>query len=640
MLRVLQAEGGMTTELFYSGYEIKAGKPELEGLPSVYTEDDSEAETLVICLKDAKTQLEVRLTYTIYEAVPVVTASCCLTNLGEKELLLDQAASVTLSLPGAYDMIHLHGAWAKERQLERIPAGCMTRSVGSVRGASGHEHNPFVALALPETTEHTGACWGVNLVYSGDFEISVDENAYHMTRLVAGIHSRHFSWHLTPGTSFQTPEAVMVYSDTGLNGMSQTFHALYRTRLCRGVWRDRQRPILINNWEGTYFDFNTEKILNIARAGKEVGMELFVLDDGWFGKRNDDHSSLGDWFVNEEKLPGGLKYLSEKIHEMGLMFGIWVEPEMISPDSELYRAHPEWCLHENGRMRTEGRNQLILDLSREDVQEYIISVISDVLSGAEINYVKWDMNRNFSEFGSDLLCDGRQGEVSHRYILGVYRVMREITSRFPEILFESCSGGGGRFDAGILAYMPQTWTSDDTDAVERLRIQYGTSFCYPASAMGAHVSAVPNHQIGRITPMKMRCEVALSGNFGLELDLTKQTEEDIAEIRKKTQVLKGIRDTISKGTFTRLLSPFEGDVTAWQFVDEQTVVVCFYRVLAHANDRQLPVRLKRLPESAVYVDEDGKEYTANDLMAFGVEPCLPQKDFASHIMILHRKNLS
>ena len=637
MLRVLQENGGMTAELFFQGYEIVPGKPDLQGLPSVYTEDDSEAETLLIRLFDRKTKLMVQLAYTIYAERPVVTASCKLVNQGENDLLLDQAASVTLSLPGSYDMIHLHGAWAKERQVERIPAGCMTRSIGSVRGASGHEHNPFAVLALPQTTEHAGDCFGVSLVYSGDFEMTVDENAYHTTRLVAGIHPRHFSWHLHAGESFQTPEAVLVFSENGLNGMSQSFHSLYRERLCRGEWRDRQRPVLINNWEATYFDFNPEKILAIARAGKEIGVEMFVLDDGWFGKRNNDDSSLGDWYVNEQKLPGGLKSLSASIHDLGLQFGIWVEPEMISPDSDLYRAHPDWCLHESDRMRTEARNQLILDLTRTEVQDYIISSISKVIGSGDINYVKWDMNRNFAEFGSESLRDGREGETSHRYMLGLYRVLHEITSRFPHVLFESCSGGGGRFDPGILAYMPQTWTSDDTDAEERLRIQYGTSYCYPASAMGAHVSAVPNHQIGRSTPIRTRCEVALGGNFGFELDLTKLTKEEIEEVRRQISRVKEIRETTAQGAFTRLLSPYEGNITAWQFADEKRLVVCAYRTLAHPNDRQLPIRLHGLCADAEYVDEKGNVYSANDLMAFGIQPDLPQRDFSSWVMVLIKK---
>lgn len=637
MLRVLQPDGAMTAELFYQGYELVQGKPELPGLPSVYTEKNDEAETLTVLLCDQKTKLVVRLAYTLFASLPVVTASCSLVNQGEADLVLDQAASVTLSLPGSFDMVHLHGAWAKERQVERVPAGCMTRSIGSVRGASGHEHNPFAALAYPETTEHMGECWGVNLVYSGDFEIAVDENAYHTTRLVAGIHSRHFTWHLHQGESFQTPEAVMVYSDQGFNGMSQTYHTLYRTRLCRGAWRDRERPILLNNWEATYFDFNSEKILSIAKAAKAIGVEMFVLDDGWFGKRNDDHCSLGDWVVNEEKVTGGMKQLSAAIHDLGLSFGLWVEPEMISPDSDLYRAHPDWCLHEPGRMRTEARTQLILDLARKDVQDYIISAISDVISSGDINYIKWDMNRNFAEFGSESLHDGREGETSHRYMLGLYRILQEITTRFPDVLFESCSGGGGRFDAGMLAYMPQTWTSDDTDAAERLRIQYGTSFCYPASAMGAHVSAVPNHQAGRTTPMKMRCEVALGGNFGFELDLTKQSEEDLEEMRRQICRVKEIRNTTAKGTFTRLLSPYEGNVVAWQFADEKRVVFCAYRILVRPNDRLLPIRLKGLPEGANYVDEEGNAYSANDLMAFGIQPKLYPRDYASCVIVLTRQ---
>ncbi|MBR2286944.1 MAG: alpha-galactosidase, partial [Clostridia bacterium] len=508
MLRVKESSGQIASELFYADYEILKGKRALEGMPSTYVEEADEADTLMLRLADSRTGMEARLSFTVYRDLPVITESVVYANQGEKALILEQAGSSAVTLIGSYDMVHLHGAWAKERQVERIPAAHAVRSIGSVRGASGHEHNPFVALCDSDTTEFHGRCYGVSFVYSGDFEIAVDENAYRSTRVVTGINPRHFSWTLDSGSTFQTPETVLVYSEDGFNGMSQVYHTLYRTRMCRGEWRDRERPILINNWEATYFDFNEEKILSIAKGGKELGVEMFVLDDGWFGKRNNDHSSLGDWKVNEEKLKGGLRSLSEKIHAQDMLFGLWFEPEMISPVSDLYTAHPDWCLHAEGRGRLEARWQLILDMSRVDVQDYIIEAVSNVLGSAQIDYVKWDMNRNFAEAGSALLADGHEGETAHRYMLGVYRVMDEIIRRFPHILFESCSGGGGRFDPAMLAYMPQTWTSDDTDAVERLRIQYGTSYVYPARTMGAHVSVVPNHQVGRVTPMKMRCEVA------------------------------------------------------------------------------------------------------------------------------------
>ena len=634
MLRVKESSGQIASELFFADYEILKGKRALEGMPSTYVEEADEADTLVLRLADSRTGMEARLSFTVYRDLPVITESVVYANQGEKALILEQAGSSAVTLIGSYDMVHLHGAWAKERQVERIPASHTVRSIGSVRGASGHEHNPFVALCDSDTTEFHGRCYGVSFVYSGDFEIAVDENAYRSTRVVTGINPRHFSWKLDSGSTFQTPETVLVYSEDGFNGMSRVYHTLYRTRMCRGEWRDRERPILINNWEATYFDFNEEKILSIAKGGKELGVEMFVLDDGWFGKRNNDHSSLGDWKVNEEKLKGGLCSLSEKIHAQDMLFGLWFEPEMISPVSDLYTAHPDWCLHAEGRGRLEARWQLILDMSRVDVQDYIIETVSDVLGSAQIDYVKWDMNRNFAEAGSALLADGHEGETAHRYMLGVYRVMDEIIRRFPHILFESCSGGGGRFDPAMLAYMPQTWTSDDTDAVERLRIQYGTSYVYPASTMGAHVSVVPNHQVGRVTPMKMRCEVAMGGNFGLELDVTKLSEEEKEEIRKQIALLKEVRETFAKGTFTRLRSPYEGELTAWQFTDDRRVAACFYLSLAHAADKILPVRLYGLDAQATYTDSEGHAYSGRDLMSYGLIPPIQNRDYASAVVVL------
>jgi alpha-galactosidase len=376
--------------------------------------------------------------------------------------------------------------------------------------------------------------------------------------------------------------------------------------------------------------------MKIARAAAGAGIELFVLDDGWFGRRNTDTCSLGDWVVNREKLPGGLNALAKDINALGLQFGLWFEPEMVSPDSDLYRAHPDWCLHAEGRRRTTARNQLILDMSRKDVQDHVIGAVSAVLRSAPIGYVKWDMNRNFMEAGSALLTDGRQGEIAHRYMLGLYRVLEEITSAFPKVLFESCSGGGGRFDAGMLYYMPQTWTSDDTDAVERLRIQYGTSLCYPTSAMGAHVSAVPNHQAGRVTSMRMRGDVALGGNFGYELDLSAQSPEDMEEIRRQVRQVKALRRTTQQGVFTRLQSPFESNVTAWQFSDGQRVILCAYRVLNHPGDAPAFIRLKNVPEG-VYTAPDGGVVSANDLMRAGVPLSFPRRDFASIVMVFERQ---
>ena len=632
----VDGQGQRCTELYYESHRIEAGKPPLVGLPASYVEKTEDAETLEIALRDGLTGLTARLRYTLFAGLPVIAESILYEN-GEKEALtLTNAGSACVTLPGRYDLLHLHGAWAKERSIERISPAVLTRCLSSSRGASGHEHNPFAVLAAPDAGEFSGECVGAALVYSGDFLISADENAYGSTRLTLGLNPRTFSWRLAPGETFQSPEALIVYSDAGLNAMSQAMHSLIRKHVCRGYWRDRERPILINNWEATYFDFDHDKIIKIARAAADAGIELFVLDDGWFGRRNTDNCSLGDWVVNRDKLPGGLSALAKDINELGLKFGLWFEPEMVSPDSDLYRAHPDWCLHAEGRRRTTARNQLILDMSRKDVQDYVIEAVSNVLRSAPIAYVKWDMNRNFKEAGSALLTDGRQGEIGHRYMLGLYRVLEEITSAFPQVLFESCSGGGGRFDAGMLHYMPQTWTSDDTDAVERLRIQYGTSLCYPTSAMGAHVSAVPNHQAGRVTSLRMRGDVALGGNFGYELDLSAQTPEEMEEIRRQVKQVKALRRTTQQGVFTRLQSPFEGNIAAWQFADDQRVILCAYRVLNHPNAAPAFIRLRNVPEG-VYTAPDGGSLSAGDLIRAGVPLSFPHGDFASCVMVFEKQ---
>jgi alpha-galactosidase len=454
-----------------------------------------------------------------------------------------------------------------------------------------------------------------------------------------GINPFDFNWRLETGEEFQTPEVVMVYSGSGLGEMSRTYHRLYRNRLARGKFRNALRPIVINNWEATYFDFNEDKLKAIAKEASKLGIEMFVLDDGWFGKRNSDNCSLGDWFVDKEKLPGGLKSLVDAVKDYGMGFGLWFEPEMISPDSELYRAHPDWCLHVPDRHRSLGRNQLILDFSRKDVQDAVIEMISGVLSSAGITYVKWDMNRNMSEIGSDLLPAGRQMETAHRYMLGLYRVMDTITGSFPDILFESCSGGGGRFDPGILYYMPQNWTSDDTDGVERLKIQYGTSMVYPSSAMTAHVSAVPNHQTGRNTSLEFRGNVAMAGNFGYELDVTKMTEEEKQSVKEQVGVYKEIRELVQYGDFYRLLSPFDSNVTAWMYVseDKKEAAVFCYKVLTTPNGALFRFRLAGLKEEALYsVNGSETVISGAQLMNYGLN--MPQElgwgDFTSRLFRL------
>ena len=631
---LLNSAGDDVVDLRVTDWYTQAGKAPLPGLPATYTEKDAEADSLIVCLQDPDTGVLVKAVYSVFSESGAVTRSLTVENASAAPVFLTglQSASVPF-WSSDFDVLHLKGAWARERSVVRSPLGQGEYRIASRRGASGHEENPFIAFCDPKAGEFSGGVWALSLVYSGSFAASGSvDNAGH-ARLSIGLNPDVFTWKLNPGESFTGPEAVMVFSSHGLNGMSQLYHRLYRTRLARGTWRDRERPILINNWEGTYFDFNEGRLLAIAAEAQKLGIELFVLDDGWFGKRNLDNCSLGDWIVNTEKLPHGLSGLSDRIHAMGLRFGLWFEPEMVSPDSDLYRAHPDWCLHVPGRTRTESRNQLILDMGRPEVQEYVIRAVSDVLSSAGIDYVKWDMNRNMTEAVSLILPQDRKGETMHRYMLGLYRVLETITSAFPQILFESCSGGGGRFDPGMLFYMPQTWTSDDTDAIERLKLQYGTSVVYPASAMGAHVSAVPNHQTGRSVSISMRGDVALGGNFGFELDLTRLSSEELDACAEMVKKIKGIRSLTQKGTFWRLVSPFENSFAAWSFVseDRSDVLFCAYRVLTVPNMPPVRVRLHGLDPEKSYTDEKGRSFSGAFLMQQGYSVHL-RSDFSSEVL--------
>jgi len=570
--------GSTISDLRYDSHVIFKGKKELEGLPATYVEDENEAETLEITMKDRVAGLTVILSYTVFEQLNVITRSVSFKNEGSENINLLSALSMSVDFMDAdYDFLHLHGAHVKERHIERKPLRHGIQSIESTRGASSHQHNPFIALLRKGTTEETGEVYAFNFVYSGNFLAQAEVDQFSTTRVTMGINPFDFNWKLEGGEEFQAPEVVMVYSSSGLGDMSRTFHDLYRTRLVRGTFRDKERPVLVNNWEATYFDFNADKIMDIAKAGNELGIELFVLDDGWFGKRDNDKTSLGDWFVDHNKLPDGLEKLANDVNSLGMQFGLWFEPEMISVDSDLYREHPDWCLHVPHRPNSESRNQLILDFSRADVCEEITKRVCDILASAPVSYVKWDMNRHMTEIGSALLPPDRQRETAHRYMLGLYQVMEKITSSFPDVLFESCSGGGGRFDPGILYYMPQTWTSDNTDAISRLKIQYGTSLVYPIVSMGSHVSAVPNHQVDRTTSLDIRGDVAMSGNLGYELDLTKLPASEKEVVKKQVETYKEIRGLVQFGRFYRLLSPFEGNETAWLFTNEdQSEALVFY----------------------------------------------------------------
>ncbi|WP_199620031.1 alpha-galactosidase [Paenibacillus alkalitolerans] len=635
----IQMENGSSaTELKYVEHTIASGKPELQGLPATYTESDDEADTLTLVLEDETSGLRAYVSYTAFEKLNAIARSVRFENRSGAPIRLIRALSMSVDFEhSSFRMLHLAGAWARERHIYTRALTPGTQSIESRRGASSHQHNPFVALLGRDATEDYGDVYGFSLVYSGSFLANVEVDQFGTTRVAIGINPFDFSWLLQPGETFQTPEAVMVYSSEGLGHMSRTFHELYRSRLCRGAHRDKERPILINNWEATYFNFNAEKISAIAEAGSELGIELFVLDDGWFGNRDNDKGSLGDWFVDKNKLPNGLKDLAEKIEGMGMKFGLWFEPEMVSPDSELYRKHPDWCLHVPNRRRSEARNQLILDYSRADVREYIVSVISDILGNSPISYVKWDMNRNMSEIGSAKLPPERQRETAHRYMLGLYEVLEEVTSRFPHILFESCSGGGGRFDPGMLYYMPQTWTSDNTDAVSRLYIQYGTSIVYPVSSMGAHVSAVPNHQTGRNTSIDMRAHAAYTGAFGYELDLTKLTDSEKAAAKEQVSFFKSIRKLVQFGDFYRILSPLDGDETAWMVVskDKKEAYLAYFQTRNEANAPLGRIRLKGLDPTLRYRIPDSDSIVGGDfLMNVGLPKPQTWGDYSSAVYYL------
>ena len=597
------SDGTSATDFRYESHNIYAGKNKLNNLPATYVENENEAMTLELTLVDSLKNVKLILSYSVFEEFDAITRSVKIINESNEDVNINRVLSANVDFRDSdYELLQLSGAWARERHIIRKEIRSGSQSIESRRGSSSHAQNPFMALVRKDTTEQHGEVYGFSLIYSGNFLANVEVDMYENARAQIGINPFDFTWLLKSKEEFTAPEAVLVYSNEGLTGMSHIYNCLYGKRLCKGKYRDEVRPILINNWEATYFDFNETKIKEIAREATNLGMELFVLDDGWFGKRDDDNSSLGDWFVNEEKLKGGLNKLATEINEMGLQFGLWFEPEMVSPISELYKEHPDWCIHIPGRNRSEARRQLILDYSREDVCNYIIEKISEVLSSAPISYVKWDMNRNMSEIGSAKLPANRQREVAHRYILGLYKVLEEITTRFPDVLFESCSGGGGRFDPGMLYYMPQTWTSDNTDAIERLKIQFGTSMVYPNASIGCHVSAVPNHQVDRITPIETRGVVAMSGNFGYELDITKLPESEKEIIKEQVKLYKEIRETIQFGKCYRLSSPFENNDIAWMFIskDCEEIIVSFVRTLAKPNSKFISLKLVGLDESSKY----------------------------------------
>lgn len=653
-VEILQENGSRISDFCYKSHTVSGGKPKLKGLPATYTESDSEAETLTLVLEDKVTGIELELLYTLFAGSGIIARSARFLNCGKKPVHLLKAMSLCMDLPDHdYDWIQFSGAWARERYPKKRRLETGIQSVGSMRGHSSHEHNPFVILKRPTADEFQGEVIGFSLIYSGNFLAQAEVDTHDTTRVLLGINPEWFDWKLEPGEEFQTPEAVMVYTDWGMNDMSQTFHRLFQKRLARGYWRDRERPILINNWEATYFDFTEERIVEIAKKAKEQGIELFVLDDGWFGKRTSERAGLGDWKANPERLPEGITGLAQKIEALGMKFGLWFEPEMVNKDSDLYREHPDWILSVPERRQSQGRYQYVLDFSRKEVVDYIYDRMAEILGSGKVSYVKWDMNRSITECWSAALPADRQGEVFHRYILGVYDLYDRLNTAFPEVLFESCASGGGRFDPGLLYYAPQGWASDDTDAAERLKIQYGTSYCYPISSIGAHVSASPNHQIMRSTPLYTRANVACFGTFGYELDLNRLTAEEQEEVKRQTAFMKKYRSVLQFGSFYRLESPFEGNVTAWMSVsgDRKTAVVGWYRTLNGINMGYTRVKLRGLEPDSVYrVSADGVlrgEYYGDELMNVGLVTSdadsgellpgmRPSCDFDSRIFVLEK----
>lgn len=622
--KIMDANGMSTCDLRYVSHKMYEGKPKLEGLPATFATEESGCSTLEITMYDKYADIEVVLIYTAFDKLDVITRSAVITNKSEKPFKITRALSACVDFDtDKMDMITLNGSWARERAVERCRLHHGKQLVDSCKGESSHQNNPFVALCDNNADEDKGEVFGFNFVYSGNFYAQAEVTQHKKTRFLMGINPLDFEWLLEKGESFTCPEVVMVHSDEGIGKMSRTFHDLYRNNLIRGEYKDKRRPILINNWEATYFNFDTDKLIDIAKEASKLGIEMLVMDDGWFGHRDSDNSSLGDWFVYEKKLKGGLKYLVDEVNKLGMKFGIWFEPEMISPDSELYKAHPDWAIQIKGRPLTLCREQYVLDYSRKEVRDHVYGMMKKILDSANIEYIKWDMNRQLTEVGSATLPAERQRELWHRYVLGVYDLMDRLTTDYPHILLENCSGGGARFDPGMLYYSPQIWCSDDTDAIERLKIQHGTSMCYPCLAMGAHVSDCPNHTVGRNTPFKTRGHVAMVGTFGYELDVTRIPQEDRDAIPAQIKEFNKFNKLVRTGDHYRIGNMFEDNTwDAWEFVakDKSEALFEFVQVLGRPNERSRRIKLKGLEADAYYYEENepDKKISGAALMNAGI----------------------
>ena len=619
---VENADGSMSCDLRYKSHKIFDGKYNLEGLPAVYA-SDKEAQTLEILMEDPVTGVKVVLLYGVLPAQDIITRSVSVKNESSGKIYLNKIESASLDfLYGDYEILTFYGRHAMERNVQRVPVVHGTQKIGSVRGTSSHQYNPMMILAEKETTEDKGNCYAMSFVYSGCFQGEVLKDQLNQTRMMLGLQEEAFRYPLETGEMFQAPEVILSYSSEGMNRLSQNLHHCIRQHICRGKYKEEIRPILINSWEAAYFDFTGDTIYELAKAAKEVNIDMLVMDDGWFGKRDDDNSGLGDWFVNEKKLGGTLGNLIKRINDLGVKFGIWIEPEMVSEDSDLYRKHPDWALTVPGRNPVRSRNQLVLDFSRKEVVDEIYDQICKVLDQGNIEYVKWDMNRSLMDVYSSVTRD--QGRVLHDYVLGLYDFLERLVQRYPNLLIEGCSGGGGRFDAGMMYYTPQIWCSDNTDAIDRLRIQYGTSFGYPVSVVGSHVSAVPNHQTGRKTPLHTRGVVAMSGTFGYELNLMKLSEEEKQEIREQIAEYKSYAPIIQNGLYYRLSNPTTEEICAWEFVhtdekEQSKVLLNIVMQVIHGNMTVNYVKLQGLEETAVYREEkSGKRYTGAALMYGGM----------------------
>lgn len=612
-LNIENADGSQCCNPVYITHEIAAGKYTLKGLPFVRAEEN-EAETLKIILEDPVTKVELHLLYGVLEKEDIITRSVIIKNAGKAPVTVKKAQSACLDfLHGDYDLIKFHGRHAMERNMERMPVSHESIRIGSRRGTSSHQYNPGVILAGKNTNEDSGSCYGMLFVYSGNFLVEAEKDQYDQTRIQMGLTDELFAYPLEAGAEFTAPEVILSYTNKGLSRLSQQYHHCIMNHICQGKYVHANRPVLINSWEAAYFDFTGDTIVELAKEAKALGIDMVVMDDGWFGKRNDDNSSLGDWYVNEEKLGGTLTKLIERVNQEGVKFGIWIEPEMVSEDSDLYREHPDWAITIPGRKPVRSRNQLVLDFSRKEVRDEIFKRICAVLDQGNVEYIKWDMNRS--------LADIYASNVTYDYVLGVYDFLEKLTNRYPDILIEGCSGGGGRFDAGMLYYTPQIWCSDNTDAINRTRIQYGTSFFYPVAAMGSHVSAVPNHQTGRVTSMHTRGVAAMSGTFGYELNPALLNAKEKAEIRAQLAQYREYQELIREGDYYRLSNPFQDNFAAWMVVsdDRSKALVSVIRLTAEANPPAAYVTLKGMEEDAFYREKTtGKVYPGAALMEAGI----------------------